>query len=475
MDGLRLAHPPDLRRGGEPARRDRAAPARRSPRGRCTSSSSTTPRPTAPARSPSRSAPRSCTARARLGLGSAYVAGFAHALAHGAGSSCEMDADLSHDPADLPRLIALARDGADLVLGSRYVPGGGVEDWHLARRAISRAGCLLRARRPAACRCATSPAASSASAPARCARSTATGALAGLRVPGRADPSRAAPRPAGRRDPDRVPRARRRRSKMTPRIALEAAWLVPALRSVLGAGTLPINRHEHRAHGPRPGLGRHPRRAASLARPPRARCGPGRSAASRSRRCCSTLTWVVAQRSTPDLARSTSPASTRPPSSATSASSSTATGSCSRSRASRASPASWPARRSRRWPRATPASGAGSTTRPARWRSASSSARRSSRSPRRRTRSAAPPRPLARSSTSPRRCCSIALSLHARAGALRALPPARRVDASRAAARRWNELLAATFVTVAIAIPIVIAAAAVETWVTPGLLRWLAG
>mgnify|MGYP001352882422 CR=1 FL=1 len=75
------------------------------------------------------------------GLGRAYTAGFAHALAHGAGYVVEMDADLSHDPADLPRLIAPAFDGADLVLGSRYVPGGGVENWGLDRRLLSRLGC----------------------------------------------------------------------------------------------------------------------------------------------------------------------------------------------------------------------------------------------------------------------------------------------------------------------------------------------
>jgi dolichol-phosphate mannosyltransferase len=78
----------------------------------------------------------------KLGLGSAYVAGFTRALAHDPELVCQMDADGSHDPADLPRLIALARDGGDLALGSRYVPGGGVAGWHPARRAISRAGCL---------------------------------------------------------------------------------------------------------------------------------------------------------------------------------------------------------------------------------------------------------------------------------------------------------------------------------------------
>jgi dolichol-phosphate mannosyltransferase len=77
----------------------------------------------------------------KSGLGRAYVAGFAHALRAGAGSVVEMDADLSHDPADLPRLLEPLTAGADLVLGSRYVPGGGIHDWGPARRAISRFGC----------------------------------------------------------------------------------------------------------------------------------------------------------------------------------------------------------------------------------------------------------------------------------------------------------------------------------------------
>jgi dolichol-phosphate mannosyltransferase len=75
------------------------------------------------------------------GLGRAYLAGFRHALAREAELVIEMDADFSHDPADLPRLIAAAAD-ADLVLGSRYVPGGGVENWGLFRRALSRGGSL---------------------------------------------------------------------------------------------------------------------------------------------------------------------------------------------------------------------------------------------------------------------------------------------------------------------------------------------
>jgi dolichol-phosphate mannosyltransferase len=72
------------------------------------------------------------------GLGRAYVAGFRVALERGARFVLEMDCDFSHDPADVPRLIEAASD-ADLVLGSRYVPGGGVRDWGLVRRLISRA------------------------------------------------------------------------------------------------------------------------------------------------------------------------------------------------------------------------------------------------------------------------------------------------------------------------------------------------
>jgi dolichol-phosphate mannosyltransferase len=73
------------------------------------------------------------------GLGQAYVAGFTHALARGAELVIEMDADFSHDPAHLPELIAAAQR-SDVVLGSRYVPGGGVRNWSLLRRLISRGG-----------------------------------------------------------------------------------------------------------------------------------------------------------------------------------------------------------------------------------------------------------------------------------------------------------------------------------------------
>ena len=73
------------------------------------------------------------------GLGPAYVAGFERALERGAGLVAQMDADFSHDPDDLPRLLGAAED-ADLVLGSRYVDGGGVADWGTVRRLISRGG-----------------------------------------------------------------------------------------------------------------------------------------------------------------------------------------------------------------------------------------------------------------------------------------------------------------------------------------------
>ncbi len=74
------------------------------------------------------------------GLGPAYLAGFREALAAGAELVLEMDSDFSHDPAYLPRLVEAA-ERADLVLGSRYVDGGGVGDWGPLRRAISRGGC----------------------------------------------------------------------------------------------------------------------------------------------------------------------------------------------------------------------------------------------------------------------------------------------------------------------------------------------
>ena len=75
------------------------------------------------------------------GIGPAYVAGFRRALSEDAELVLEMDCDFSHNPADVPRLIA-ATDDADLVLGSRYTPGGGTANWGLVRRIVSRGGCL---------------------------------------------------------------------------------------------------------------------------------------------------------------------------------------------------------------------------------------------------------------------------------------------------------------------------------------------
>jgi dolichol-phosphate mannosyltransferase len=167
----------------------------------------------------------------KLGLGSAYVAGFARALASGAELVCQMDADGSHDPAALPRLVELARERADVALGSRYVAGGGIDGWHPARRAVSRAGCLyaravlrvpvrdltggLKAWRAGALR-AIEPATVRSQGYAFQVELTHRALRRGLRVV--ETPIVFRERGAGR-------------SKMTPRIALEAAWLVPALRS----------------------------------------------------------------------------------------------------------------------------------------------------------------------------------------------------------------------------------------------------
>jgi len=74
------------------------------------------------------------------GLGPAYLAGFRRALSGDA--ELVMDCDFSHDPNDVPRLIAAVADGTDVALGSRYVPGGGVKNWGLLRRVISAGGSL---------------------------------------------------------------------------------------------------------------------------------------------------------------------------------------------------------------------------------------------------------------------------------------------------------------------------------------------
>ncbi len=77
--------------------------------------------------------------REKQGLGPAYVAAFRHALERGAELVIEIDCDFSHDPNDVPRLLQAAQE-ADLVLGSRYVAGGGVRNWSLLRRVISIGG-----------------------------------------------------------------------------------------------------------------------------------------------------------------------------------------------------------------------------------------------------------------------------------------------------------------------------------------------
>ncbi|MFO7549375.1 MAG: polyprenol monophosphomannose synthase [Acidimicrobiia bacterium] len=77
---------------------------------------------------------------AKQGLGPAYAAGFDRALDRGAEVVVEIDADFSHDPSDVPRLVTAVDEGADLAIGSRYVPGGATPDWPLPRRLISRGG-----------------------------------------------------------------------------------------------------------------------------------------------------------------------------------------------------------------------------------------------------------------------------------------------------------------------------------------------
>jgi dolichol-phosphate mannosyltransferase len=166
----------------------------------------------------------------KAGLGLAYVNGFAHALRQGAGLVLEMDADLSHDPRDLPRLIAAAHDGADLVLGSRYVDGGGVEDWDLLRRVISRAGCrYARGVLGLGIRDLTGGF--------KCFRAATLRAIdfETVRSEGYAFQVELTYRTIARGlDVQEIPITFRDRSagesKMSARIALEAMWLVPALR-----------------------------------------------------------------------------------------------------------------------------------------------------------------------------------------------------------------------------------------------------
>ena len=165
----------------------------------------------------------------KQGLGRAYLAGFRVALADGAELVIDMDADFSHDPADLPRLIA-ASDDADLVLGSRYVEGGGVENWGALRRLVSRGGSWY--------------ARTLLGVPVR----DLTGGfkvfnrrvleridLAGVHADGYGFQIeltyRAVQAGFGVTEvPIRFRERREGHSKMTPRIALEAVWKVPAMR-----------------------------------------------------------------------------------------------------------------------------------------------------------------------------------------------------------------------------------------------------
>jgi dolichol-phosphate mannosyltransferase len=167
--------------------------------------------------------------KVREGLGPAYLAGFARALDAGAAYVMEMDSDFSHDPEDLARLLA-ATDEADLVLGSRYVPGGGVRDWGVVRRLVSRGGSWY-ARRVLGLRihdltggykCFRREVLEAIDLPTIRSRGyafqvelTHRAARAGFRV---------VELPIVFRD------RQRGTSKMTWRIALEAAWLVPQLR-----------------------------------------------------------------------------------------------------------------------------------------------------------------------------------------------------------------------------------------------------
>ena len=166
----------------------------------------------------------------KAGLGLAYVSGFAHALRAGAGYVVEMDADLSHDPKDLPRLIERAEAGADLVLGSRYVDGGGVEDWDLLRRVISRAGCRYA-------RGVLSVGIRDLTGGFKCFRAATLAAIdfETVRSQGYAFQVELTYRALARGlHVEEVPITFRERSagesKMSARIALEAMWLVPALR-----------------------------------------------------------------------------------------------------------------------------------------------------------------------------------------------------------------------------------------------------
>jgi dolichol-phosphate mannosyltransferase len=166
----------------------------------------------------------------KSGLGRAYVAGFAHALQAGAATIVEMDADFSHDPADLPRLIARLAEGPDVVLGSRYVPGGGIADWGPVRRSVSRLGCGYARR-------VLGVGVRDLTGGFKAFRASALEAIdyAGVRSQGYAFQVELTYRALRRgltvvEEPIVFSERAHGTSKMSARIALEAAWLVPALR-----------------------------------------------------------------------------------------------------------------------------------------------------------------------------------------------------------------------------------------------------
>ena len=175
----------------------------------------------------------------KAGLGLAYVSGFARALAANAGYVIEMDADLSHDPRDLPRLIEPARAGADVVLGSRYARGGGVEDWDPLRRVLSRGGCRYA-------RTVLGVGVRDLTGGFKCFRAAALEAIdfETVRSEGYAFQVELTYRALARGlRVEEVPITFRERragdSKMSARIALEAVWLVPALRLARRRNGLP--------------------------------------------------------------------------------------------------------------------------------------------------------------------------------------------------------------------------------------------
>ena len=167
----------------------------------------------------------------REGLGPAYLAGFAAALDGGAEFVLQMDADFSHDPADLARLLTEAQAGTDVVLGSRYIAGGQVTAaWHPVRRAVSRAGCLYA-------RTVLGHQVRDLTGGMKCFRASALKAIEPATVRSRGYAfqvemtDRALRRGLTLREiPIFFGPRRHGTSKMSPWIALEAAWRVPAMR-----------------------------------------------------------------------------------------------------------------------------------------------------------------------------------------------------------------------------------------------------